>query len=158
MYIDLILAIMPNTDGKQGQGLPDWAETMYNAYGSPDLSLRGDVYVGPLIGRKSGLRKDDLVEMVIDARSVKSEEANIIRGMLISTGRSSIDILDENGRFRSFSRDVVVEIRLIAHMRPQYIDDDELLFFEREDMRRRTSVSEQAERKADGHDDSHVWG
>ena len=28
---------------------------------------RGDVYVGPLIGRKSGLRKDDLVEMVIDA-------------------------------------------------------------------------------------------
>ena len=67
-------------------------------------------------------------------------------------------MLDEAGLFRSFSRDVVVEIRLIAHMRPQYIDDEELLFFEREDMRRRTSVSEQAERLADGHDDSHVWG
>ena len=96
--------------------------------------------------------------MVIDARAVREEQQNVIRGMLISTGRSSIDLLDEDGSFRSFSRDVVVEIRLIAHMRPQYIDDDELLFFEREDMRRRTSVSEQAERKADGHDDSHVWG
>ena len=114
--------------------------------------MHGDVYVGPLIGRKSGLRKDDIVEMVIDARSVRTDQPNVIRGMLISTGRSSIDILDENGDFRSFSRDVIVEIKLVAHMRPQYIDDDELLFFEREDMRRRTSVSEQAERKADGHE------
>ena len=158
MYLGLTLGIMPNTDGDHGRDLPDWAKTMYDAYGSPDLSTRGDVFVGSLIERKSGLRKDDLVEMVIDARSVKSEESNTIRGMLISTGRNSIDILDENGQFRSFSRDVIVEIRLVAHMRPQYIDDDELLFFEREDMRRRTSVSEQAERKADGHDDSHVWG
>ena len=138
--------------------VPDWAIDLYKSYGSPDLSTHGDVYVGPLIGRKSGLRKDDIVEMVIDARAVRGEQQNVIRGMLISTGRSSIDLLDEDGSFRSFSRDVVVEIRLIAHMRPQYIDDDELLFFEREDMRRRTSVSEQAERKADGHDDSHVWG
>lgn len=138
--------------------VPDWANDLYKSYGSPDLSTHDDVYVGPLIGRKSGLRKDDIVEMVIDARAVREEQQNVIRGMLISTGRSSIDLLDEDGSFRSFSRDVVVEIRLIAHMRPQYIDDDELLFFEREDMRRRTSVSEQAERKADGHDDSHVWG
>ena len=138
--------------------VPDWAIDLYKSYGSPDLSTHNDVYVGPLIGRKSGLRKDDIVEMVIDARAVRGEQQNVIRGMLISTGRSSIDLLDEDGSFRSFSRDVVVEIRLIAHMRPQYIDDDELLFFEREDMRRRTSVSEQAERKADGHDDSHVWG
>jgi hypothetical protein len=138
--------------------VPDWAIDLYRSYGSPDLSTHDDVYVGPLIGRKSGLRKDDIVEMVIDARAVREEQQNVIRGMLISTGRSSIDLLDEDGSFRSFSRDVVVEIRLIAHMRPQYIDDDELLFFEREDMRRRTSVSEQAERKADGHDDSHVWG
>jgi hypothetical protein len=138
--------------------VPDWAIDLYKSYGSPDLSTHDDVYVGPLIGRKSGLRKDDIVEMVIDARAVREEQQNVIRGMLISTGRSSIDLLDEDGSFRSFSRDVIVEIRLIAHMRPQYIDDDELLFFEREDMRRRTSVSEQAERKADGHDDSHVWG
>ena len=138
--------------------VPEWAIDLYKSYGSPDLSTHDDVYVGPLIGRKSGLRKDDIVEMVIDARAVREEQQNVIRGMLISTGRSSIDLLDEDGSFRSFSRDVVVEIRLIAHMRPQYIDGDELLFFEREDMRRRTSVSEQAERKADGHDDSHVWG
>ena len=149
---------MPTTDGNANHGIPGWAIDLYSSYGSPDLSTHGDVYVGPLIGRKSGLRKDDIVEMVIDARSVRTDQSNLVRGMLISTGRSSIDILDENGDFRSFSRDVIVEIKLIAHMRPQYIDDDELLFFEREDMRRRTSVSEQAERKADGHDDSHVWG
>ena len=149
---------MPTTDGNGDRGIPDWAIYLYSSYGSPNLSMHGDVYVGPLIGRKSGLRKDDIVEMVIDARSVRTDQPNVVRGMLISTGRSSIDILDENGHFRSFSRDVIVEIKLVAHMRPQYIDDDELLFFEREDMRRRTSVSEQAERKADGHDDSHVWG
>ena len=149
---------MPTTDGTRSASLPDWAEEFYTSHGRPDITSFGDVYVGPLMGRKSGLRKDDLVEMVIDARSVKADQPNIIRGMLISTGRSSIDMLDEAGLFRSFSRDVVVEIRLIAHMRPQYIEDEELLFFEREDMRRRTSVSEQAERLADGHDDSHVWG
>lgn len=149
---------MAGGDPKDETVVPDWAIDLYKSYGSPDLSTHDDVYVGPLIGRKSGLRKDDIVEMVIDARAVREEQQNVIRGMLISTGRSSIDLLDEDGSFRSFSRDVVVEIRLIAHMRPQYIDDDELLFFEREDMRRRTSVSEQAERKADGHDDSHVWG
>ena len=104
MYLGLTIGIMPSTDGGQGRDLPDWAETMYDAYGSPDLSTRGDVYVGPLIGRKSGLRKDDLVEMVIDARSVKSGESNIIRGMLISTGRSSIDILDENSQFQDYYR------------------------------------------------------
>lgn len=149
---------MADGNPKDEPVVPDWAIDLYKSYGSPDLSTHDDVYVGPLIGRKSGLRKDDIVEMVIDARAVREEQQNVIRGMLISTGRSSIDLLDEDGSFRSFSRDVVVEIRLIAHMRPQYIDDDELLFFEREDMRRRTSVSEQAERKADGHDDSHVWG
>ena len=150
--------VMAGGNPKDEAVVPDWAIDLYKSYGSPDLSTHDDVYVGPLIGRKSGLRKDDIVEMVIDARSVRTDQPNVIRGMLISTGRSSIDILDEHGDFRSFSRDVIVEIKLVAHMRPQYIDDDELLFFEREDMRRRTSVSEQAERKADGHDDSHVWG
>ena len=46
--------------------VPDWAIDLYKSYGSPDLSTHDDVYVGPLIGRKSGLRKDDIVEMVID--------------------------------------------------------------------------------------------
>ena len=70
----------------RGKAFPTGQKRCTDAYGSPDLSTRGDVYVGPLIGRKSGLRKDDLVEMVIDARSVKSEETNVISGMLISTG------------------------------------------------------------------------
>ena len=38
----------------EGRRELDWAETMYDAYGSPDAHTRGDVYVGPLINRKSG--------------------------------------------------------------------------------------------------------
>ena len=41
----------------------------------------------------------------------------------------------------------------------EYIEDDELLTFEKEDIRRRSNVHEQAERQADGgSDDSHLWG
>jgi hypothetical protein len=53
---------------------------------------------------------------------------------------------------------VIVEVRLVTHLRRPYIEDKELLTFEKEDVRRRSSLHEQAERSADGHDDSHLWG
>lgn len=53
---------------------------------------------------------------------------------------------------------MLVQINLIAHTRPAYIDDDELLAFERKDHKRRSSIHEDVERKADGKDDSHLWG
>ena len=65
--------------------------------------------------------------------------------------------LDENGDFRSIARDVIVELRLITHLRKPYIEDRELLTFEKEDMRRRSNLHEAAERQADGRDDNHVW-
>jgi hypothetical protein len=46
----------------------------------------------------------------------------------------------------------------VTHLRKSYIEDEELLTFEKEDVRRRSSVHEQAEKQADGNDDSHLWG
>ena len=54
--------------------------------------------------------------------------------------------------------DVIVDVILIAHMRPPYIEDRELLDFEREDMKRRNSLHEEVEKRSTGDDDSHVWG
>jgi hypothetical protein len=77
--------------------------------------------------------------------------------MLIGTSRNVVEILDQSGQFRSIARDVIVELRLITHLRAPYIEDRELLTFEKEDMRRRSNLHEEAERQADGNDDSHVW-
>ena len=80
-----------------------------------------------------------------------------VRGMLVGTSRNVVEIRDENGDFRSISRDAIVELRLISHLRKPYIEDRELLTFEKEDMRRRSNLHEAAERQADGRDDNHVW-
>ena len=53
---------------------------------------------------------------------------------------------------------MIVEVRLVTHLRRPYIEDKELLTFEKEDFRRRSSMQEEAERSADGSDDSHLWG
>ena len=79
--------------------------------------------------------------------------------MLLATSRNAVEMLDENGKYRSIARDVIVEVRLVTHLRKPYIEDDELLTFEKEDLRRRSNVHEQAERQADGGSDvSHLWG
>ena len=78
--------------------------------------------------------------------------------MLIGTSRSAVEILDDHGEFRSIARDVIVEVRLVTHLRQSYIEDKELMTFEKEDMRRRSNMHEEAERSADGSDDSHLWG
>ena len=73
-----------------------------------------------------------------------------IKGMMVGGRSSSIDILDENRGFRSISRDAIVEVRLVTHLRKSYIEDEELLKFEKEDMKRRSEVHEMAERPARG--------
>ena len=69
-----------------------------------------------------------------------------------------MEIMDENGVFRSIARDVIVEVRLIAHMRVPYLEDREMMTFEKEDMRRRSSMQEKAEQLADGGMDSRSYG
>ena len=137
--------------------LPEWAKRIHQEYGSPELETIQDIFLGPLIKRKSGLRKDDLIEILLDGRALPKGSDPYIRGMLVGTSRNVIEILDENGDFRSIARDVIVELRLITHLRKPYIEDRELLTFEKEDMRRRSNLHEAAERQADGRDDNHVW-
>ena len=110
--------------------LPEWATKIHQEYGEPKLSELRDIFLGPLIGRKSGLRKDDLIEILLDSRALPKNTEPYIRGMLVGTSRNVIEIWDENGDFRSIARDVIVQLRLITHLRKPYIEDKELLTFE----------------------------
>jgi hypothetical protein len=144
--------------GSRIDDLPDWARRLAEDYGAQDIDMMQDVFFGPLIDRRSGLRKDDLIELMIDARAIRGDDEPWIRGMLLATSRNAVEILDEFGGYRSIARDVIVEVRLVTHLRKSYIEDEELLTFEKEDVRRRSSIHEQAEKQADGNDDSHLWG
>ncbi len=137
--------------------LPDWAASFHEAYGSPNLDDLSDVFHGPLMGRKYGLRKDDLVEVLLDRRMLPEDRDPFVRGMMVGGRSTSIDILDEDGQFRSLSRDVIVEVRLVSHLRKAYIEDNELLKFEKDDMKRRSEVHELAESTSEDHG-SNLWG
>ena len=146
-----------NRTTKKVEDLPEWAIKIYENHGPHDMEETKVIFHGPLIERRYGLRKDDLVEILIDNRVLKEGEENRIGGMLIGTSRNSVDILDVNGDFRSIARVAIVEIRLVIHLRKTYLEDEELLTFEKEDIRRRANVQEQAEKQAEGSIDSHIW-
>jgi hypothetical protein len=143
--------------GKRMEDLPDWARRFYEDYGSPDLDGLGDTFRGPLMDRKSGLRRDDIIEVLLDRRMLPDDMDPWVRGMLVGTNRNSIDILDKTGNFRSIARDVIVEVRLVTHLRRSYIEDKELLKFEKDDMRRRSEIHERAEKTGEGYESS-LWG
>ena len=143
--------------GRRVEDLPDWARRFYEDYGSPDLDSLDDVFHGPLMDRKSGLRRDDLIEILLDRRMLPDDKDPFVRGMLVGTNRNSIDILDQNGNFRSIARDVIVEVRLVTHLRRTYIEDKELLKFDKDDIRRRSEMHEKAEMTSDGYE-SNLWG
>ncbi|MAE97544.1 MAG: hypothetical protein VYA94_01165 [Candidatus Thermoplasmatota archaeon] len=153
-YMPPIRRLMPDIKGT----LPEWAIRIYEAHGSPDLDDIQDVFHGPLSERSAGLRKDDLVEILIDSRALSEGSETLAKGMLVGTTRNAVEIVDEKGTFRSIARDVIVEVRLIAHMRVPYLEDREMMTFEKEDMRRRSSMLEKAEQLAEGGIDSHLWG
>ncbi|DAC30750.1 MAG TPA: hypothetical protein D7H81_02385 [Candidatus Poseidoniales archaeon] len=139
--------------------LPTWAVPIWEQMGSPSLADIASVHNGNLLERRHGLRKDDLVEILLDARAFKADEDTIIKGRLLSSGKTSIEVLTDSGEIVYLARDVIVKITLIAHTRPAYIDDKELLAFERADMKRRSSLHEKVEKEVKGRqDDSHLWG
>ena len=138
--------------------LPDWAVGLWNDLGSPSLNKLQGVHNGNLLERRNGLRRDDLIEVLIDARALLPDVNPWVRGRLISSGKTSLEILDEDGVQRFIARDTIVQIVLIAHTRPAYIDDKELLAFEREDMKRRSTLHEKVEKETTGNDDAHLWG
>ena len=143
---------------KSAVSLPDWATALWKELGSPDLDAHLSVASGDLFDRRHGLRRDDLVEVMLDVRAIPEGEDPWVRGRMMSRTPSSIEILTEAGRHVYLAREAVVRIDLVAHTRPAYIDDEELLRFERRDQKRRSSLHETAERKAEGKDDSHLWG
>ncbi len=144
---------------KKDSSLPDWAIPIWEEMGSPSLADIASIHNGDLLERRHGLRKDDLVEILLDARAFKEGDNTIIKGRLLSSGKTSIEILTDEGSTVYVARDVIVKITLIAHTRPAYIDDKELLAFEREDMKRRSSLHEKVEKEVKGRqDDSHLWG
>ena len=136
--------------------LPNWALSIWESLGKPEVSE--DVLTGPLLDRRAGMRRDDLVEVMLDARALPEGGDEWVRGRLIGTNKMSVEVLDTEGNYRYIARDVIVEVRLIAHMRPAYIDDNELLQFEREDQKRRTKIHEEVEKKTKGVDDDHLRG
>ena len=138
--------------------LPDWAMSMWEDLGSPELEDLKSVHTGDLMERRHGLRRDDLVEIQLDARSLVEGEETWVRGRLLSSGKSSIELLTSEGDHVYLARDVIVRVVLIAHTRPAYIDDKELLEFERADQKRRSNLHEKVEKKTKGNDDSHLWG
>lgn len=138
--------------------LPEWAEGMWKELGSPNLDEMESIHTGDLLERRHGLRKDDFVEIQIDARALRDDDETWIRGRLLSSGKTSIEILTEEGKQIFLARDVIVKVVLVAHTRPAYIDDKELLEFERDDHKRRSNLHEKVEKKSKGNDDSHLWG
>lgn len=138
--------------------LPGWAKTMWEDMGSPALEGLEPVHNGDLMERRQGLRRDDFVEIFMNVQAFANPEDATLRGRLISSGKSSLEILGEDGQCHFISREVIVHVVLIAHTRPAYIDDQELLAFEREDMKRRSKLHEKVEKETTGNDDSHLWG
>ena len=138
--------------------LPEWALGLWKELGSPALEKLQSVHYGDLLERRNGLRRDDLIEILIDARALLPDAEPWVRGRLISSGKTSLEVLDEDGVQRFIARDTIVQIVLIAHTRPAYIDDKELLAFEREDMKRRSTLHEKVEKETTGNDDAHLWG
>tara|TARA_B100001094_G_scaffold285549_1_gene299763 strand:+ start:731 stop:1126 length:396 start_codon:yes stop_codon:yes gene_type:complete len=131
---------------------------MWESLGSPKIEEMESVHTGDLMDRRHGLRKDDLVEIQIDARALRDDDDTWARGRLLSSGKSSIELLTVEGEHVYLAREVIVRVVLIAHTRPAYIDDKELLEFERADQKRRSNLHEKVEKKTKGNDDSHLWG
>ena len=79
---------------KSGVKLPEWAIPLWEDMGSPNLSDVEGIHSGDLLERRHGLRKDDLVEVQLDARAFVGIEGKDawIRGRLLSSGKKEFPI------------------------------------------------------------------
>ncbi|MBJ99437.1 MAG: hypothetical protein CMB48_00225 [Euryarchaeota archaeon] len=138
--------------------LPDWAIPLWEELGCPDIEANSDVLEGSLLNRRHGLRMDDIIEIELDARAYPKDSELKIKGRLMSSGKNMIEIKSDEGDVSYVAKDVIVRMKLVAHMRPPYIDDEELIAYEKEDQKRRTKLHERIEKKTQGANDSHLWG
>ena len=84
--------------------------------------------------QRSGLRKDDIIELLIDAQALRADDDPLIRGMLLAA-LNAVEMLDEFGQYRSIARDVIVSTTCSNSLEDKCIEDDELLTFEKEDLK-----------------------
>ena len=139
-------------------GMPAWARDMWEELGSPELEDVDSILNGGLLERRHGLRRDDLIEVLLDSRALPDDRDPWLKGRLMSSGKMTIELLCNDQRLHYIAREVIIEVILVAHMRPAYLDDIELMAYEREDMKRRNKLNEKVEREGDGRDDTHLWG
>ena len=88
--------------------LPNWAKKMWKELGSPNISELQSVHTGDLMERRHGLRKDDLVEIQLDARALRDDDPTWVKGRLLSSGKSSLEILGADGEQSYIAREVLV--------------------------------------------------
>lgn len=93
---------MPTTSDPNN--LPDWASTMWQDLGSPDLSACASVSAGDLFDRRHGLRRDDLVEVLVDVRCLPEGHDPWVRGRMLSRTPSSIELLTPDGQHLYLAR------------------------------------------------------
>ena len=138
---------------------PAVALLVFRACGGSDPRDVVDLSVALELIHSATLLHDDIIEVLLDARALLKDAEPWIRGRLLGTNKNSFEILTDDGRYHHVARDVIVELILVAHLRPPYIDDRELLEFEREDAKRRNRIHEEVDKGGEGgRDDSHVWG
>ena len=104
--------------------LPDWAIPLWEELGCPDLEANSDILEGSLLNLRPGLRMDDLIEIELDARAYPKDSELKIKGRLMSSGKNMIEIKSDEGDVSYVAKDVIVRMKLVAHMRPPYIDDE----------------------------------
>ena len=95
------------------------------------------------------------LRFIFNAQAFNNPEDAFVRGRLLSSGKNSLEILTEEGT-AFHRRDVIVKMVLVAHTRPAYIDDKELLALNARDMKRRSKLHEKVEKETKGNDDSHL--
>ena len=90
---------------------------------------------------------DDIIEIELDARAYPKDSDLIIRGRLMSSGKNMIEIKSNDGEVSYVAKDVIVRMKLVAHMRPPYIDDEELIAYEKEDQKDVLNYMNESKRK-----------
>ena len=78
---------------KKSVDLPAWAKSMWEEMGAPELEGLDPVYNGDLLERRQGLRRDDFIELHMNVQAFADPEDAHVRGRLISSGKSSLEIL-----------------------------------------------------------------
>ena len=117
---------------KSSVSLPDWATPLWKELGSPDLDAHLSVASGDLFDRRHGLRRDDIVEVLLDVRAIPEGDDPWVRGRMMSRTPTSIEILTIEGRHVYIAREVVA-IAIVGLRRRGRLDArdrDETIYLE----------------------------